>query len=89
LAILSAKTGQDRAGRQAQLLPPPSRWGRGFDSIIVVSQLRQLKVSKFRKLSCDLLACMAMPQSGQWRIEEPERDTISQKSMTFRPHKLI
>jgi hypothetical protein len=38
------------------------------------------KVSNVAKLSCDLLACMAMPQSGQWRIWDEERCIITTPS---------
>jgi hypothetical protein len=34
---------------------------------ITVWQLRHSKVSKSARSSRDLLACMAMPQTGQWR----------------------
>ena len=43
----------------------------GFDFasvMMTVWQLRHSNLSKFARFSCDLLACMAMPQIGQWRI---------------------
>jgi hypothetical protein len=42
--------------------------GRGFDSRITVSQFRHWNVSKRATSSRDLLACMATPQTGQWRM---------------------
>jgi hypothetical protein len=51
-------------------------------STMVVSQVRHRKVSKFLRLSRDLLACMATPQSGQWRMAGADRcsDIIPLKS---------
>jgi len=42
--------------------------GGDRDSTIVVSQFRQVNRSKSLRFSRDLEACMAMPQTGQWRI---------------------
>src|SRR5664279_441437 len=42
--------------------------GCGLDSRITVWQLRHWNVSKSAKSSRDLLACMAIPQTGQWRM---------------------
>ncbi|MBI2715254.1 MAG: hypothetical protein HYX37_12500 [Rhizobiales bacterium] len=40
--------------------------GRGFDSVVItVWQLRHSNLSKCVRFSRDLLACMAMPQTGQ------------------------
>lgn len=40
----------------------------GAASTMVVWQVRHWNVSKFFRSSRDRLACMAMPQSGQWRM---------------------
>jgi hypothetical protein len=42
--------------------------GGDIDWRISVPQLRHSNASKCARFSCDLLACMAMPQTGQWRM---------------------
>lgn len=43
--------------------------GFAFASVVMtVWQLRHSNLSKYARFSCDLLACMAMPQIGQCRI---------------------
>lgn len=49
---------------QSEDLPPPG----GLDSRIVAWQVRHSNRSKCALSSRDFLACMAMPQIGQWRI---------------------
>ncbi len=49
---------------------------------MVVWQVRHWKVSKFAKSSRDLLACMATPQSGQWRMAGAARREIMLVSWT-------
>jgi hypothetical protein len=46
----------------------PGRCVCDFDSRMMVSQVRHWNMSKSARLSRDLAACMATPQSGQWRM---------------------
>jgi hypothetical protein len=50
------------------ILPAGPAAGRAVDSRISVRQLRHSNVSKCARSPRDLLACMAMPQTGQWRM---------------------
>jgi hypothetical protein len=55
------------------------RWADdGWDGVsrIAVSQFMHRNVSNVVRLSCDLLASMATPQSGQSRIGDKERCII-------------
>jgi hypothetical protein len=47
------------------------------------------KVSNVGRLSCDLLACMAMPQTGQWRIGDKGRGVITAPSVPSSDRVLI
>jgi hypothetical protein len=62
--------------------------GRGF-STIVVRQVWQRNVSESVRFSRDLLACMAMPQSGQWRIDGGSGEVTSAYSATSAAADLI
>jgi hypothetical protein len=66
-------------------LPPAG--GGGVDSRITLWQIRHSKVSNSAKFSRDLLACMAIRQTGQWRMRG--RDVIDNPSPKTAARQLI
>jgi hypothetical protein len=67
----------------------PDRRVCDFDSRMTVSQVRHRNMSKSSRLSRDLAACMAMPQSGQGRMAGRRCIVMKNTSAEITVHSLI